>query len=237
MPNHVSNELEITGPRAELERFRELVKDKDEDGDEIVLSFCKTVPMPDELRGTTSPCPKGQEKIQAEYEKKFGAGNWYDWSCKFWGTKWGAYDSELSQDEDGFLLYSFNTAWSPPAEWIEATSRLFPKLRFKDTWHDEGGPAGFFWMKNGKGHNKELSEHEFLMMTDVDYEGEYECITKGNYAQVIKDYASEGALNYSQLGDTLLERIKPEDLPLFVNFEWDYEETREKFAARMKKGV
>lgn len=62
-------------------------------------------PMPEELKGTTSPSDSP---------------NWYDWACKHWGTKWdicSPWDTdEIYNDEDGngTYVFKFDTAWSPP---------------------------------------------------------------------------------------------------------------------------
>ena len=50
MPNHTANNFTITGPIADIKRFIDIVKDGD-----TALSFNKLVPMPDELRGISSP--------------------------------------------------------------------------------------------------------------------------------------------------------------------------------------
>jgi len=50
MPNHTANNFTITGPIADINRFIDIAKDGDTE-----LSFNKLVPMPDELRGISSP--------------------------------------------------------------------------------------------------------------------------------------------------------------------------------------
>jgi hypothetical protein len=50
MPNHTANNFTITGPIADIKRFIDIAKDGDTE-----LSFNKLVPMPDELRGISSP--------------------------------------------------------------------------------------------------------------------------------------------------------------------------------------
>lgn len=118
MPNHCSNTLlapESTKP------FKKLLKDylnTDENG-EVTLSFQKIIPMPEELRSTTSPTPTNIDKnLQASLIKKYGVDNWYDWAVKNWGTKWDSYDGYLSED-----AISFQTAWSPPLPVITALAQ------------------------------------------------------------------------------------------------------------------
>ena len=50
MPNHTANNFTITGPIADIKRFIATAK-----GEGVELSFNKLVPMPDELRGISSP--------------------------------------------------------------------------------------------------------------------------------------------------------------------------------------
>ena len=45
---------------------------------------------------------------------------WYDWRNRYWGTKWGACDIEITQDDEDFLEITFNTAWSPPEPIVHA---------------------------------------------------------------------------------------------------------------------
>jgi len=149
MPNHITNVLDVTGPEKDVEEFKNKIfryeDEKDYNGVSqkvAVFDFEVTVPMPKELEGTTSPPSNEEKESQAEWAKKHGAGNWYDWHCRFWGTKWNAYSVEKPEAIEGGVRFRFDTAWSPPQQWLIITAKLFPSLELKDSWIDEGGGAG-----------------------------------------------------------------------------------------------
>ena len=50
MPNHTANNFTITGPKADVLRFVAQAK-----GNDSELDFSKVLPMPEDLRGTSSP--------------------------------------------------------------------------------------------------------------------------------------------------------------------------------------
>lgn len=55
MPNHVTHVMTITGSKETLEAFREqMVTTQDGDEPNEALDFNGAVPMPDEIRDTTS---------------------------------------------------------------------------------------------------------------------------------------------------------------------------------------
>lgn len=56
--------------------------------------------------------------------QRYGAANWYDWCCKYWGTKWDACHAERTEREDCVEII-FDTAWSTPTGIWE---RLFKYL-------------------------------------------------------------------------------------------------------------
>ena len=61
----------------------------------------------------------------------------YEWRCKYWGTKWNAYDVDGSFD--GIIAtYIFNTAWSFPCPIIIAMSKAFRTLRFELHYEEPG---------------------------------------------------------------------------------------------------
>lgn len=117
MPNHTTNLLEITGEPSDVKAFIDAVNKGDGNG----IEFETIVPMPEELRNTTSPCRiMTQEEIDKsweewnklpsdkrgerplgigltqeqhdEYVRKYGHAEWYSWAVENWGTKWAAYD-------------------------------------------------------------------------------------------------------------------------------------------------
>jgi hypothetical protein len=103
MPNWCSNNLTVRGPDA-------LVISAAIAGGKGV--FNTIIPMPDELRETTSP-----NKVSSDdMIEKYGSADWYDWALSNWGTKWDISDDSIYIDEetkDEIKIY-FDTAWGPP---------------------------------------------------------------------------------------------------------------------------
>lgn len=79
----------------------------------------------------------------------------YQWSIENWGTKWGAYDIHLMEEDtvgDGTVCYQFNTAWNPFNYNVsEAMSKPFPSLIFHLNYFERGmGFQGWRrWNSNG----------------------------------------------------------------------------------------
>ena len=163
MPNWCQNELIITGDKKEITRFKKKAKGKDTD-----LSLENFVPTPKELVNLRTPPlivsekeyeKKYQEaleeskrlknkgidhlalpitkKMSKELLKKYGSLNWYDWRVANWGTKWDV-NAKLRIDDETYLAYSFDSAWSPPIAWLEKVVKQFPKLHFKLKYEEEG---------------------------------------------------------------------------------------------------
>jgi hypothetical protein len=111
------NEVRISGPYSEVHDM--LTKCGYYSNQEFKMNGF--IPMPDEVRNTTSPMPKTKEQILAEAKKhnwfesevnsalsyaitseeaerynenyrKYGAYDWYDWAMKYWGVKWDLSD-------------------------------------------------------------------------------------------------------------------------------------------------
>lgn len=64
--------------------------------------------------------------------RSYGCTTWYEWCCRYWGTKWNACDTEL---EDNVIR--FETAWSSPAPVLRELSRKFPGVKFDVVFADE----------------------------------------------------------------------------------------------------
>ena len=133
MPNHTTNELTITRRKRGAKvmqiddpKLRDLLKR---------FSLDRVIPMPEELKGTTSPSDSP---------------NWYDWSIDNWGTKWDVYPSygyDANEDETIDLFSTdgkFFTAWSPPIPVIRKMQQDYLDYKIELEYVDEGwGYAGF----------------------------------------------------------------------------------------------
>jgi hypothetical protein len=155
MPNHVENDLFISGDTAELRRFLDGLKVDEEGCFSILKSY---YPMPEGMVGLSEPVKivETQEEIEAyvsglpeemrgvmgrpvlksRYEElvaQHGTSSWYEWALSHWGTKWGDYDAEIvwgDEPEPDAVHITFLSAWSPPAEGMAQVASLFPELSF-----------------------------------------------------------------------------------------------------------
>mgnify|MGYP005994058975 CR=1 FL=1 len=140
MPNWSYNIL-----NASDEVLKQIVNEEGE------IDFNTVVPMPKELQGTVSPSKDDtQEEKDASKNliEKYGSDNWYDWSCKNWGTKWNGVSDEPYTYGEGVI--HFRTAWSYPEGFIEALSKKFPDELIKFEWEEEQGFGEAFTIKNGE---------------------------------------------------------------------------------------
>jgi len=146
IPNWCDNTLIVRGHAGEIKRFKERGKHKEKQvgkiGDkkyeydyETDLSLNKFFPMPKELENTSSP--NTDKKKAKELTKKFGMPDWWYWKVKNWGTKWDI-EAVLERDERNILSYHFDSAWSPPIEWLKKISKDFPKLKFTLHYEEPG---------------------------------------------------------------------------------------------------
>jgi len=102
MPNWCKNKLEVYGKASHLRKFRDSVKSED-----TQISLNKLKPL------TT------KTNTMASNE---------------WGTKWdieaSLIDEHIVDGYDGYLVYEFYSAWSPPCEAILAGSKKYKNLKF-----------------------------------------------------------------------------------------------------------
>lgn len=65
-------------------------------------------------------------------KQKYGAADWYDWSCEHWGSKWNACETQVVDD----CVY-FDTAWSPAIPAIEKLAKMHPELTIEHSFSEE----------------------------------------------------------------------------------------------------
>jgi hypothetical protein len=111
MPNWCWNHLEVAGDEKQLQEFVEKSTINIKENDEF--SFEGTL-------------PRGDRK------------DWHEWSINNWGTKWDACESNISHNDINYFAVSFDTAWSPPINWIDNIMQDFPDLCFTLEYEEPG---------------------------------------------------------------------------------------------------
>lgn len=180
MPNWIATTLRIKGEAAALEAVKKFVA-----SDGRAFDFDKIIPMPETFKKyDTTNHPNGERLHLGEhvgYEKdapivtpelieeyktatrqqaaQYGIVGWYDWSCRYWGTKWNACDTALAASTDGDeLVYTFDTAWSFAQPVVKALSEIFPEVTIEFVYADED--AGY---NTGRGVAQGGEFTEFVM--------------------------------------------------------------------------
>ena len=116
MANYCSNMLNIKGDVVSIEEFyaENLIQ---KNNDEKTLIFSNVSPEP-------------------EYENKE---DWYAWRNENWGTKWEPETYNVGVAEDKSYMYiDFETAWSPPIQWLEKATIKYPNLTFTLDYREDG---------------------------------------------------------------------------------------------------
>lgn len=150
MPNWCENTLLIKGNKDAIAKFK-----KQADDGRTELSLNNFVQMPTEFEDIKTggmqingkltekwrevdgeSIPVSQSELD-ELKTKYGADNWYDWTHKMWGTKWDV-TADLLEQTKTTLKYGFESAWSPPSEWLRQVAIMFPTLHFELEYREEG---------------------------------------------------------------------------------------------------
>lgn len=181
MPNHITNIVKLSGSDSDVQKLLSSVN-----SDESEFDFNQIAPMPDELRDTTAPTYIISEEAYARKERgitqkmsddliaKYGANNWYDWTCNNWGTKWNAYEICVDGDE-----IQFDTAWATPYPIFRILSEQHPNVLIHVRYADEdfGYNVGEYKFKGGLLIDENIPEGGTLeaieMAMDITGDDEY----------------------------------------------------------------
>lgn len=169
MPNHVTNRIYFP-PNIKKEMIEKLTL-VDEDG-KTYVDFNNLIPTPDYIY---------QGNLSLEERKKYGKNNWYDWRCENWGTKWNAYETQISED-----YIQFRTAWNMPTPVLKKLSEIFQDVKIVVLMSDEGllDNYGVIFKDGEEDVNKIIDSTMVLsyMLNDwLDYESLVEIIEGGRY--------------------------------------------------------
>ena len=153
MPNWTENTLVVQATtKKEIDDFLdEVIVDEEFDFNTIIR-------MPHELSeglGLAGSCLQGEDRLKStmilndgvyvpkdiktrkSWIKKFGADNWYRWSCDNWGTKWNACRTKIERVYDEEVTIVFETAWCTPSPIIKKLKKTFKDLNISGGWIDE----------------------------------------------------------------------------------------------------
>ena len=64
--------------------------------------------------------------------------NWYYWNNNNWGTKWDPCSTMIEIQNDDTVIFTFDTAWSPPLSWLEKTSNIYKNMKFEINYEEPG---------------------------------------------------------------------------------------------------
>lgn len=115
MPNWCACSLRVVGDEKHLQVFYTTLNGPNGNGTNTLFSFYHTVP---------SPKVEGFDR--------------YTWRRANWGTKWDACDVKLITQTTTEFLIQFDTAWSPPFDWLRSVSCMFPELLFRLAYCEAG---------------------------------------------------------------------------------------------------
>jgi len=130
----------VTGPKDILETFIEKAKGTTDDEKQEVdlLCFNNFVSVP---AGLLARSYGGEvEEKAGNVELIDGYKCRYDWEHANWGTKWGACDTVFERRGDDDAFYGFQSAWSPPIEWMKKVVAMpeFAMLQFELSYGEYG---------------------------------------------------------------------------------------------------
>lgn len=63
-------------------------------------------------------------------EKETGYSNWYHWQHDKWGVKWGASESAIGDVQYKSCVYTFQTPWGTPINWLNYLAKTYPSFKF-----------------------------------------------------------------------------------------------------------
>jgi hypothetical protein len=230
MPNWVYNTLTIQGPKEQVDFIRTKLntpyQKNFENWDTKTMSMqFKTYLFPNPVfafhniyNHLEAGIPdevylqQSDHTLPIEQAIMFKGNNWYDWNVRNWGTKWDvavSHDDEYpdteeleykSEGEDNWVIYKFNTAWSPPAPAMEKLSALVPNCVVTLSFEEETGWGGEYEFVNGE------------MTAESDYESRCRDCDSENTMEYCENDCGEICSECNYMGEADLDQVAECDI-------------------------
>jgi len=124
MPNHCFNRVHITGDPDDIAAITAALIGPNDNTTIETITFTKLCPQPPDM--SLAPQPPN------------ATNGWYEWRLAHWGTKWDAYDVDITDRDDETLAFTCSTAWEPPSAFVETLREQYPNVSI--SWfYDEPG--------------------------------------------------------------------------------------------------
>ena len=141
MPNWCYNRLTIDTTTEGGKKLAKAFEPKYEDEDSKFLHakpFQDLLPCPKELLETQATFSKEPTNQQIRNKEKYGHTDWYSWNVANWGTKWDARVEDFDDSDPKQTYVYFETAWSPPVEFMKWFVSQYPDAYFRNEYDEEG---------------------------------------------------------------------------------------------------
>ena len=133
MPNWCENTISVSGNPELIKKLKDFVgrpiNKADEKIEEPIYSLANIMPSTPDA-----------EPLLGKMSESTGFEDWYHNNINSWGTKWDvAGNAYMNYTEgEGFISYSFDSAWSPPTPTTERLSEIFPELSIEHRYYESG---------------------------------------------------------------------------------------------------
>jgi len=157
MPNWCYQNLEIRGPKSDIDEFFDAMQQSVPDSEGVIHTTSELnhlCPLDERTYAYKTITDKdGNEKLIRTYATMEENGfDGYNHAVEVWGTKWGACDLEVNSRKGKYPLHIyFTSAWSPASGLIRGISTKYPTLIFGLRYTEEADFfAGYEIVQNGK---------------------------------------------------------------------------------------
>ena len=163
MPNHVRNVWRIKNiPADKVPYIMNKLTLTLEDGNKII-DFDLIIPQPRFQKDCPRDCiVNSKSHVQEDKDRPWF--NWYEWNCKYWNTKWGAYDGYTKVGKTQ-IAFVFSTAWSFAYPVAKELAKLGYDLDIRYADEDYGSNCGRLTYNAETKEWNHYDEHE---LTDPD---------------------------------------------------------------------